>query len=135
MIKWSLKYATGISVIDEQHQKFFTTFNRLFDALIEGKAKDELAAVLLELTDYAEQHFATEEKYFHDFQYEGAQEHIMQHDDFRQKLKNFKKNFFENVDREKLASEMIADLDNWFSRHLVEMDHKYIECFQKHGLK
>ena len=134
MMKWYPKYSVGFKIIDEQHRKFFETYNKLNDAYLQGEAPEKLEAVLKELTEYTEQHFATEEKYFKEFQYEGAEEHIVQHDIFRAQVANFKKKFQESKDLSQLINEIIDLLDSWLIDHVIKMDHKYIDCFKEHGL-
>ena len=134
MIKWSTTYAVGFREIDEQHQKFFATFNELYDAFLLGEEADKVGAILNELTDYIEHHFVTEEKYFREFQYEATAEHIEQHDIFRNQISEFKKHFQKTVDRKGLADELVELLDSWLVEHLVKMDQKYVECFKEHGL-
>ncbi|TAK95206.1 bacteriohemerythrin [Patescibacteria group bacterium] len=135
MIKWTPQYAVGVKIIDAQHQKFFGTFNELYDAFLRGDAKDKLVTVLHELSDYADYHFAVEENYFDEFKYEGAEEHLLQHMDFRTQIFEFKKHFFREDDLERLAGELVELLDYWLVKHVVEMDQKYVPCFKEHGLE
>jgi hemerythrin-like metal-binding protein len=135
MIQWSPQYAVGVKLIDEQHQKFFATFNDLYDAFLKGEAEDRLAIILKELSDYVEFHFATEEKYFKEFDYAETAEHILQHDDFRTQIEEFKKHFFKEKDLKSLAGELVELLDNWFTKHVAELDQKYVSCFKEHGLE
>lgn len=135
MINWSPQYSVGVKVIDDQHKEFMAAFNELYDALLKGEAEDKLTVTLKKLTDYAELHFATEEKYFKEFNYAGAEEHIMQHEDFRAQLTAFKEHFFQESDLKKLAEDLVELLDNWLTKHLVEMDQKYVACFKEHGLE
>lgn len=135
MINWTPQYSVGVKVIDDQHKEFINTFNELYDALLKGEAEDKLSVTLKKLSDYAEFHFATEEKYFKDFDYVGAEEHILQHDDFRAQLAEFKKHFFHESDLKKLAEDLVELLDNWLVKHVVEMDQKYVSCFKEHNLE
>jgi hemerythrin len=135
MIQWSEKYAVGFEIIDQQHQKFFKTFNKLYDAFLRGDEEQKLEEVLLELAEYAEHHFNTEEKYFKEFHYEGAEEHIMEHDIFRNQIAQFQKSFHENFNRKELADDLVELLDDWMVKHVIEMDQKYARCFREHGLK
>ena len=135
MINWSPQYSVGVKIIDEQHKEFLDAFNELYDAFFRGEAKEKLAITLKKISDYTEFHFATEEKYFREFNYAGAEEHIRQHDDFRAQLVEFKKHFFQEDDLEKLAEDLVDMLENWLVQHLHGMDQKYVACFKEHGLK
>jgi hemerythrin-like metal-binding protein len=135
MINWSPQYSVGVKVIDDQHKRFMQTFNDLYEAFLRGEAEDKLAVTLKELSDYGEFHFATEERYFKDFGYEGSEEHIRNHDDFRVQLEEFKKHFFQEKDLNKLALDLVDMLENWLIKHVAEMDQKYVPCFKEHGLE
>lgn len=135
MLNWSPQYSVGVKIIDDQHKEFMDTFNELYDALLNNEAEEKLAVTLKKLSDYAEYHFALEEKYFKDFDYDGAEEHIKQHDDFRAQLGEFKKHFFKENDLKQLALELVDLLENWLIKHVVETDQKYVACFKEHGLE
>jgi hemerythrin len=134
MIQWTEKYAVGFEIIDQQHQKFFATFNKLYDAFLRGDEEKKLEEVLCELAEYAEHHFSTEEKYFKEFNFEGAEEHIMEHNIFRNQIDEFRKSFHENFNRKELADDLVELLDDWMVKHVIEMDQKYVQCFKNHGL-
>lgn len=134
MIQWSQQYSVGIKTIDEQHQKFFATFNVLYEALLKGEAEETLTVALKSLSDYAEYHFDLEEQYFKKFAYAGAAEHIAQHDMFRSRIAELKRRYFSQEDQSTLADEVVDLLDNWLIKHILELDRKYVACFKEHGL-
>jgi hemerythrin len=121
MIKWTNDYAVGITLIDQQHQKFVATFNKLYDAFLAGEAENKLEEVLDELVDYAEVHFSTEEKYFKEFNCPEMAEHIMEHDLFRNQIVEFQKCLGGTFDRKQLSDELVELLDDWLAKHVVEM--------------
>lgn len=135
MIQWSPQYSVGVKLIDDQHKEFFASFNELYDAFLIGEAQDKLVVTLKKLSDYVEFHFATEEKYFKEFDYPEMGEHILQHNIFRTQVEEFKKHFFRENDLKSLAGELVELLDNWMVNHVVEMDQKYTTCFKEHGLE
>ena len=85
-IKWTDSYNFGIREIDSQHIKLADIMNRLCEAMDNGKEGYVINQILDELADYALEHFDTEEKYFLEFKYEGAEEHKSQHEIFRKKI-------------------------------------------------
>ena len=66
-LEWEEKYSVGVLEIDTQHKKLFATINELIDII--GGHFEQLAInkVVSELLDYKKFHFATEEKYFKEF--------------------------------------------------------------------
>ena len=67
---WIDIFATGIGIIDVQHQKLVDLLNKLALHLAQGSDGLTLAGVFDDLTDYTVYHFSTEEgiwdKYFGD---------------------------------------------------------------------
>jgi len=132
-IDWKEEYSVGIKEIDDQHKYFISLLNNLYNAIVEGKSREELKVLFRSLSDYAEKHFATEEKYFDEFNYEGAAEHKRKHQEMRDEIEKIK-----NMDEEKeidFYGNIVYFLKDWLEDHLEKMDQKYKECFSKHGLK
>lgn len=129
---WGPGLEFGIQVIDEQHRTFIGMINEL-SSLIDGDGSRQAFDNLIErLFAYAGMHFDTEEKYFHDFNYELAAEHIAEHDIMRDRLRIFRRDF-QKSGRE-IAGELFFFTVEWLSDHLVKQDRKYVSCFKAHGL-
>lgn len=62
-LEWSEEYRLGIAAIDEQHQYLFDIVGRIaaLDSLT--STKEELRAILGELSRYMREHFSDEEAY------------------------------------------------------------------------
>jgi len=131
-IKWKDEYSVGIKEIDEQHKYFITLLNDLNNAVCSSKDRHELDTLFQKLAEYAERHFATEEKYFDEFNYDGAAEHKLKHQEMRDSIKK--------IENQKSGNEIdfygniVYFLKDWLEDHLEKMDQEYEECFSKHGL-
>ena len=132
-IKWKEEYSVGVEEIDEQHKYFILLLNDLYNAVVAGKSREELKDLFQKLSDYAEKHFATEEKYFDEFGYEGAAEHKLKHQEMKDEIEKIKKQ--EDGKEIDFYGNIVYFLQEWLEDHLAEMDQKYEECFSKHGLK
>jgi len=135
---WDPKYSVGIKSIDKQHQRFFEIINSMY--FVAGASQqridgDKLFKVISELVEYADTHLKFEEKCFIDFEYDGANEHVITHDLFRVKMKEYV-NSIEKTDISlpELATEIAEFCKNWLANHILEMDHKYISTFLNHGM-
>jgi hemerythrin len=130
---WEEKYSVGVKLIDDQHKMMFETINTLIDILGGVPQKNEIDEIISKLVEYKKFHFATEEKYFDDFNYEYAEEHKAKHRDFNNKLDELvAKNKDDSII---LAFGLIDFLEDWLLDHLITEDQKYVECFAKNGLK
>src|SRR5665647_697844 len=93
LIQWTSILSVNVAEIDQQHQKLIALINNLNDAMRKGKGKESLAEIIDELSNYAANHFAFEEKYFDKFGYPAATSHKLEHTNFVKKVSEFKNGF------------------------------------------
>ncbi len=133
MIEWNDKYSVGISIIDEQHKKLFGIVNKTIYAKEHNDNTDVLKEVLEEMTDYALEHFKTEEAYMREFNYPEYEYHNEKHYDFITKTTGY---FNRVVNGEyHISDELLVYLKQWLVNHIQICDRQYIDCFKKNGLK
>ena len=131
-LQWDEKYSVGIKEIDDQHKRFIEIMGSLYAAVYAGEDREKLAEILLNLANYKDNHFETEEKYFDLYHYENAEEHKAEHQKLRDKVAEFYTQFKEGtVD---VTAELMDFLENWLVDHIAYQDQKYVECFKKNGL-
>ena len=75
----------------------------------------------------------TEEKYFKEFNYAGADEHIAKHKEFSENLAILQKKH--EGDTLAFAFALVDFLEDWLINHLMTVDQQYKQCFKEHGLK
>ena len=85
---WTEDLSVNVKEIDEQHSKLIDFINAAEEKL-ESKDFDSFSDLLQELTEHSNNHFETEEKYFHDFDFEGADNHIKEHTKIKVKLSEY----------------------------------------------
>jgi hemerythrin-like metal-binding protein len=129
---WKPEYNFNIAVIDKQHKYFVSIINELYSAILSLETRSRLKEIFTKLTDYAVEHFATEEKYFVEFNYEGAKEHKLKHDELKAKIAELQDQL--SMDKLELSFDLIDFLESWLVDHLAVMDAKYVACFKNHGL-
>lgn len=137
LIKWVASYNLGIVEIDDQHQKLIVIINKLYKTMQESTEKKEMKIIIKELSDYADYHFVTEEKYFKQFNYIDSIEHTKSHEMYRETISKFAEIYTQDNNNNEiiLPMEMISFLGEWWTGHILGSDRKYVECFHQHGLK
>jgi hemerythrin len=130
---WKEEYSVKMEEIDTQHKRLVQLIFDLNEAIGNQMVRDKLGAILEELVKYADYHFSTEEKYFKQFNYEHAVEHIEEHRKFTEKVLDFRKKYQNN--EIEISFALIDFLEDWLINHIMRSDHKYAECFIKNGLK
>lgn len=132
LIKLEEGYVLGIKEIDEQHNYFVGLLNEVYNVINKLKGIEQIGHVVDKAISYAGFHFATEEKYFDEFDYEFKEEHEEQHGIISARLGGLKNKFKGNEIA--VAEELIDLMEDWLVEHIAVHDKKYVDCFHKHGL-
>jgi len=130
---WEDKYSVEVEELDNQHKRMFAIINELLDLIESNTPEEHLGEVVEGLIKYKKFHFATEEKYFKEFNYDDADDHIKKHHEFNDKLEIMKAKYPKYT--VEFAFDLIDFLEDWLINHVMIVDHKYIKCFHEHGLK
>lgn len=131
-IEWDDKFSVNVKEIDDQHKGLFKVINDLNDAVYEGKAQDIIEVTVHKMIEYANVHFATEEKYMIKFNFTGYSEHKAEHDTFH--MKALELNGRLKVGVYVLSSEIMRFLKDWLTNHILVTDKKYGPYFNENGL-
>jgi len=89
-MKWSDKFSVGVKQIDKQHKHFIGIMDELFEAM-QSDNKNAVPKIIIELTSYANMHFATEETYFDKFNYAESEAHKAEHTKIKNQVKSYRK--------------------------------------------
>lgn len=132
VLKWDESLAWGIDEIDEQHKDVINAMNNLYDACKKNKLNDFILPLLEKLDYYVSTHFETEEKYAKDYNFEGLNELIEEHEFFKKiytKIKNYytRKNDTDNQSSKYKYITMFAlhlnkTLIEWLNFHMNTLD-------------
>ncbi len=133
LIEWDDSYSVNVHLIDRQHQKLFEYANEYNRAAENGKSEGALRKLLDGLAEYAAVHFSTEERYFTQFNYAEAEEHKREHQILATKIKDLYSKIKVGVKVEE--NEVSKFLKIWLDAHIKGTDHKYMDCFNKGGLR
>jgi hemerythrin-like metal-binding protein len=132
LFEWKDEYSVGVEIIDAQHKVFVGIINELHMAITEKKDPAVFEEIFKRITEYMDDHFQTEERYFDEFQYEGATEHTAVHRMLRARLVEL--NEWRKQNPKKPPFELLDFLEDWLVEHIL-MDKKYGQCFRSHGLQ
>ncbi len=121
-ISWQESLSVGIDVIDEHHRYLIHIINDLHDIVVQRRGAHEVAGVLTMLDQYAQIHFAAEEKMMAFYGYAESEGHQQLHNHFRKKVKEF----YEGLHNSPLTCkhDMLTYLRDWLIRHIAVEDKK-----------
>lgn len=126
-IEWQEELATGIESIDAQHKGIFAWFAEFKSACDAGRAKEELARLLLFLEDYARDHFNDEEKALLEAGYPELADQQVSHKRFLNDIMELKRRVDENGSDMPEIMEMKRLLINWLIQHIRHQDMAYVD--------
>ncbi|OUJ18287.1 Hemerythrin [Methanonatronarchaeum thermophilum] len=134
LVEWDSSYSVGIKEIDEQHKKLFSLFNELHGAMRKGRGSDKMSKILMEMKDYTEYHFSSEEELMEKYDYpeDDLKEQIDNHEEFVEKLNEF----IEDHNKGKLtvSVEVLNFLTGWLKNHIKSVDTKMRGFFENKEL-
>jgi hemerythrin len=121
-LDWNDKFSIGLPDIDDQHKKLINIINMMND-VFEGNVSEQssLKIVLLEMEDYLQYHFKTEEDFMQIINYPDFASHKTEYNYFIDAVKNFVEQLNENRD---IAKDLLIFLYNWLSNHILNLDQK-----------
>lgn len=123
-IEWTKDLATGSAEIDNQHKTIFFRINEMLEACKQGKGRAKVESLVAFLEDYILSHFGEEEKFMKTHSYPGYAEHKAQHEEFKVKLGELKK----QIDTEGVGVHTVIATNqlvvNWFINHIRKVDTK-----------
>ena len=128
---WNEHFNTGLITVDKQHKKLVDILNSLASHIAYNSSEDDLNTIFDELANYTIYHFETEENYFAVFNYKNKEEHINEHNTFRNFVNDIKKEDISNIEFDKKLFEF---LNTWILHHIKEVDMKYVDFLKKHLL-
>jgi hemerythrin len=124
LIEWSDALKVNIAEIDAQHGKLVSMLNDLHDAQ-GGVRKEILMPLLKALTDYAAEHFDTEEKLMERYKYPNLDKHRSEHQQFVSQVVGYQTMFDLELDSQILSNDILGFLSSWLQHHILYSDKEY----------
>lgn len=120
--RWTRQYAVGLDAIDLEHRSIFALAEEMHRAMLAGKGKESLEALLTGLVDYTCCHFSHEEALMERIGYPGLEGHKREHEELRAKLRMLR-------DRSRsgeatMTLEVMQFLIEWLERHTIASDRQ-----------
>ncbi len=132
LLEWRSQFATGVGVVDEQHQRLVGLVNQLYEAISEFRGHEILGQILGGLVEYADYHFKTEEELMSSHGYPALEQHRQEHLKLTAKVKEFVERFEQGKDR--ILLELARFLKDWLADHMLVTDQKFAPFFREKGV-
>ena len=110
----------GVAEIDAQHAALIGLVNRLHQAMIQREDRETLDAIIAELVEHTQQHFAYEEQLMSQHQYPEYAEHKANHAKLMQHITDLAEQF--RSGDLLLSFAVMVDLKAWATIHIEIFD-------------
>ena len=134
IIAWNEeKMTTGVASVDAQHQELIHRVNELHADCVAGKAREELMEHLNFLGNYAQSHFANEEKIMQERRCPASAQNKAAHVKFLRDYERVVAMVNENGATTKAALVLKQMLADWLTNHICRVDTSLRNCPARHG--
>jgi hemerythrin len=132
LLVWDNSFLVDFEIIDEQHKELINMTNELIQGCDKGKIIQDVLFIktIRRAVEYAQKHFATEEKYLQQVNYPDFAEHKKEHEAFVSEVINQLKAFEENRNDPVVLVDFLKD---WLVGHLAVTDKKYAPYLAEHA--
>lgn len=133
-IQWAPNYSVQIEQFDKQHQGLIEILNTLYenrDGSFTQK-REVVGVAIMQLKEYACQHFTAEEKLLLQFKYPEYTKHKEEHQLFIDTVNKFIQIY--RSGSQTLSAQTITFLKEWFLTHILIMDKQYGDFLNDHGI-
>lgn len=132
-INWTENYSVGVALFDEQHKSLVDMLNRMIKDPTVTTGSETVSDVLTEMTQYALNHFRSEENLMTEHGYPHLDQHRQQHRRFEDKVVTLCSAIGERV--ENVPQVLLEYLQAWLTQHILCEDMEYKAFFQDKGVR
>ena len=132
-LEWKDSYNIGVKEIDNQHRGLFDLISKLFTSRLYEPDGKYFLLTLDKFVEYAQVHFATEERYMQEAQYPKFAEHQREHELFIAQASKLVQDV-ENKEPD-IESKTLDFLKDWYLAHILGTDRELEKPFHAKGFK
>lgn len=132
VVEWNINFVLGIKDIDQHHRHLVNLLNESYADLKSGAPAEKVQSVVNELVNYANYHFACEERLMTATSYPDFIEHKKEHDMFTRQAVDFQAGF---KDGSVPAVAVLSFLSNWITHHILQTDVKFGMFVDAHNIR
>jgi hemerythrin len=132
-INWTDNYSVGVALFDEQHKGLIAILNRMIKDPAATTRSETVSDVLTEMTQYALNHFRSEEKLMKEYDYPQLVPHSKQHRTFEDEVVKLCSATGERI--EDVPQVLLEYLRQWLTQHILGKDMEYKAFFQEKGVR
>ena len=123
LLVWENRFSVGIREFDQHHKILFEMINSLIIAKEEKSDIEVVRRTMEQLQNYTIFHFAAEESMMEYFEFEGVEDHALEHQTLLDEVNEFRARLEAHDDVS--IDEVLNFLAGWLLDHTLGMDQLY----------
>ena len=123
LLVWENRFSVGIREFDQHHKILFEMINSLIIAKEEKSDIEVVRRTMEQLQNYTIFHFAAEESMMEYFEFEGVEDHALEHQTLLDEVNEFRARLDAHDDVS--IDEVLNFLARWLLDHTLGMDQLY----------
>ncbi|MDQ7836516.1 MAG: hemerythrin family protein [Humidesulfovibrio sp.] len=127
-LDWDDRMAIGHEVIDAQHRQLVTLINGIAEATARRGGRQEIGALIRAFSDYAQEHFSTEQDLMDSTDYPEYFLQLSSHEDCTTSALSFYRDYINGLDVS--VEDFLSFVAGWFKGHTLGVDQtlrKYLK--------
>jgi len=134
LLTWNENLSVKIKSIDDQHKRLIDMINQLQDAMSSGDSRSVLGEIFDGLLSYTAEHFEFERQLMVKHGYPESDDHLKEHDSFKQKVSDLHKQFVGSSNF-MIGVDVMKFLTDWLVNHIQGVDKNYSDFFIAKGVE
>jgi len=131
-IDWTEEFSVGVTLFDEQHKRLIAMLNKMIKDPTATTSSETVSDVITDMTQYASEHFKSEEDLMIKHGYPHTEQHRNQHQEFREKLVQI---CFATEEKVEIVPQVMLEyLRHWLAQHILHEDMAYKVFFKAKGV-
>lgn len=130
LLQWNDKFSVGVEAVDHEHKELIDLINKLHDELSASGSRMTSSLFFGDLLRAISAHFALEERFMRDNNYDQLQQHKGDHERLLDEIRDIMDDFED--DQEIGSAELSNRLNAWFSRHFETHDARLHKALGAH---
>ena len=123
LLVWRDDYLIGVEELDYEHRDLVYRMNELHEELVQHREKEEIEKCLGEIHARMAVHFALEEHFMLENDFDGYAGHKQEHDEFLEEIVEVIEKFQSRPDLD-YAAEFARLLQHWIHNHILTSDQE-----------
>jgi hemerythrin len=123
LLDWKDSYSVGVAAVDHEHRELIDLINTLHEELTASGGGREVLAIFGDIYKGISSHFALEEKFMREHDYDQLADHKSDHERLLDELRDIMDDYEDGGDVGEADSALLSErLGAWFARHFGTHD-------------